>query len=1088
MFLPVKAHEKEIFDGQYKLRLGNRVPKDAVNLAYTHVPAINSEENILITDLSMTILENSKNRNPSDLFMYADTSLMLQTENGQVDLPTEDVLVTNIFKDGVPLYYAYQLTYRHYDKVGPDPYGVYERSGITIIDRYGNPVNRPYQIQLIPDKDHVNLYYVIVYTSFKDKESDTYQVLYNAIDVDEDGTIHTMSGYREPLNLKRAFNRVYDIQTILDLVKNKQIFPVYYQANSERAGFTRIFVPTPRIKDTRHYEKFRYQIGLEVETKDGREVFTTPWYSDSVLRYEDLNQQEKTTYINGFKQITELTAENIMKKFVPLKYFSGGNSEQKMFKRYFVIIDNPNVQESLRVDGSSPIFVKTTRDAGNEQLYIPKVARTTKVPIKQSTSVHFKIRPLKSQDNESAYISFVIDNSESMAVNDPEKVLRYQMLESLIDSARDYYEGRNFINGWYFNKFPKEIRTKFEVGDQTFIKLYEENSTIDADITEPIPALDEAIKSLETIPDHKITIEGIQNITKHSYNHKYIVLITDGQFEEMNELRQRIAQAKQKNIHLCVVTYNNYEIIEPMCRAYKTLCINANSSSLIMELRYFFFKLAGLLFGQTIGTSIPFEMSPDDNDLTLATIDKDSFLYPIAVNNNEFRYGIQVELDDNPDVKEISLYIEDAITNKVELTKSSLYVIPLDDLKKGRIFQIKVHSEAWQYYFSHIYAVRINDKKVIRVLPPREKNVLMSWYPIIQNGRFDRTLYNQEKQPTYHYSIPEYYKQDFIPEKGHPYRRVKNERPVVLTHNQLRVRYTPLTVEFDGEKATNIQVRVNGKPIRVIKWSAFEGILILDGAVTQNDEIFVDYEYEEQYYTYRGFYDKESGKFWHLDLNPTAGHYITIRDEASGEIKEVPSFTLINRTVYIYMLPSSKVETDSSGNILPASEVESSTLFHTFQRISNPKAILLAEIRVRPNSSKENIIIKDTRTRGGGLKTSITPEIMREIEEESFYYWDIGYYDGQPYPENGVIAIRLTRSVLKEYGGRFTKAEIEDKLNKYLGYGILPIIEYVDDPEHLLQIPDGLVAEVFDVDDIGDLQILKPTFTLEMGETDGKKN
>lgn len=1082
MFLPTKAHTKEIIEGQYKIRLGNRVPKGAVNLAYTHVPPINSDENVLITDLSMTILENSKNMNPSDLIMYADTSLVLQTEDGQVDLPTEDVLITNIFKDGTPLYYAYQLTYRHYDKSGPDPYGIYERNGIIIIDRYGRPVTRPYQIQLIPDTNHVDLYYVIVYTSFKDKESDSYRVLYNAIDVEDDGTIHTKAGYREPLNLTRAFTRAMDMNQILDLVKKKELFPTYYQANGERSGYSKVYVPTPRIKDTRTYEKFRYQIGLEFESAKGREVFTTPWYSSDVLNYNDLNLEERKTYVNGFKQITQLTAEQIMRKFLPLKYFKDEEGV-KSFRRYFVAIDNPRVTESLRVDGSSPVFARTTNEIEDNTIFIPKTARTIKTPVEKSTAALFKVRPLYAADNENAYISFVIDNSASMGVNDPEKVYRFQMMESLIDSVRDYYKGRNMINGWYFAKKSHVIRERFEPGDQTFIEMYDDLSFMDSDVTEPIESIDNAIASLQKVPSTNTIKQGYEDVT--IYNHKYVILITDGEFDDMEDLHNRIRDAKSQDIHISVVTYNNYDLINAMCKMYDTMCLDATSPRLVMELRYFFFQFAGIIYSDPISTPLPFTMTPDDNDLTLKIIDPNAFTFPSYVDLDRKRHGIQIDLDDNPSVPEIAIYLQDVVTDEIMVTTNGLYIVTIEMLDKNRTFKVNAHSEAWQYYFSHIYSVKINDKKVIRVLPPREKDVSLSWYPLIQNGRFDRTFLDREGKPTYHYSIPEYYRQGFIPQKGYPYREIRQERPQVLNTNQLRLRHTPLSVSFDGVQATNIHVSVNGKRIRVIEWNSFDGIVLLDGTITHNDEIFVDYEYEEQHFVYRGFYDKENDRFWQLDLNPSKGHYITMRDESDGQVKDMPSFVLVNKTVYIYMLPSSRVSVNMLGEVLPAQEIEPYTLFHSFQRVSNKNAVLLAEIRVRPNSTQHNLVVKDTRTRGGGLKASITPEIMREVEEESFYYWDIGHWDGQPFPENGVIAIRLTRSVLKEYGGKFTKAEIEEKLNKYLGFGILPIIEYVDDPNHLLQIPEDLVVEVIDVEELGELQILKPTFSLEVEDYNG---
>lgn len=1074
MFLPSKAHTRDIVDGQHKIRVGNRVPKGAVNLAYSRIPSINSDENILITDLSDTILENSKNVDSSGVLMYPDMSLVLQSDDGKVELPTEDVLVTNVFKDGAPLYYSYTLSYRHYDKKGPDPYGIYHRDGILIIDRYGRPVTRPYQVQLIPDTDNLNLYYVIVYTSFKDKEADDYRVLYNAIDATADGMIQTIPGHREPLNLQRAFERVQDMNVLTDLIRKKEIFPVYYQGNGERAGYSKIFVPTPRIKDTRIYEKFRYQVGMEIETKNDRVVFTTPWYSDSVLNFNDLSEAEKETYVNGFKQITTKTAESIMKRFVPFRHFQ---NDEKRIRRFFVNIDNARVQESMRIDGSSPVYAATTIDRKDNSLFIPQHARIIKLPVQKETSIHFKSRPLYASDLETAYVSFVIDNSESMGVNDAEKVLRYKMMESILYSANNYYK-KNRFNGFFFSHLPHEIRKQFLTGDTDIINLYEKTSPMDSDVTRPIQALDLSLEQFVGIPDTYTEGEGSDVITR--YNKKFVVLVTDGEFSEIDELKMRVESAKANNISVCIITFSNYEVLRNIVDAKNNICIDATSPRLAMELRYFFFKMAGLNESKTIKDSHAFSMTPDDNDKVIHYIDPGTFVMPPEVINDPDRYGIEIELDDDPSIPELSIHLEDVVSNEIMGTQNSSYIITMDMLAKGRTFRIKAHSEAWQYYFSHTYSVQFNDRRKVQLLPPREKDASLSWYPLIRNGRFDRSFLDRDEKPTYHYSIPEYYRQGFMDEKGYPYRQVKIERPMIINSNKLKLRHTPLFVETADGRATNIKVMVNNKKISVKEWNPFDGTIHIDGAITNNDEIFVDYEYEEENYIYRGYYDEEAGKFWHLDLNPTKGHYITIRDVFDGEIKDVDSFVLINKVVYIYMYASSRVSVYPDGSYMPTTEVKPYTLFHTFDKITDKNVLLIGEIRVRPNSNQESMQVLDTRTRGGGLRESITPEVMREFEEESFFYWDIGHWDGEPYPENGVIAIRIAQTVLKEYGGQFTKPEIEDRLDRYLTYGVLPIIEYVDDPDLLLQIPDGLVVEVIDVEEIGELTILKPTFALSL--------
>jgi hypothetical protein len=1067
MFLPTKAHTKEIVDDQFKIRLGNRVPKDAVNLAYTHVPAINSDENVLVTDLSNTILENSRNADPFDVHLYPDNSLILQMEDGQTELATEDVLVTNVFKDGEPLYYSQTLSYFHYDEKGPDRYGIYHRDAISIVDRNGQPITLPYQVQLIPATNEFNLYHVVVYTGFRDKESESYTVVYNAVKTSEDGRRETVAGYEEPLNVVRASNRTTTIKKIMELASEGYPLPLYYQAHGVNPGQSKFYVPTPRIKDIRDYQKFRYQIGLEIETQDDRLVFTTPWYSDSVLNPNFLNPEEEYMYENGYKKLTEKTAEDIMKKFVPYNFFE----DIYVTLRYFVNIDNPTVEEFYRTDGSSPIYATTTVGDADNQLVIPMNAKTIKSPVPIESKVSFRIRPLLAHSDEVAYVSFIVDNSESMGQNDPEKTLRLQMMEALLYSVRDYYT-KNQMNGFVFNHKIYDIREEFRVGEIDLIEAYAK-SVIDNDVTNPIPAIEKSFDSLNAIPDETITYD------KTYINRKMAILITDGELSSLDEVEAKLIEARDKNIRLAIVCFNNYPALSSLCADYNTLCVNAASPRLMMDLRFFFFNLAGLHDVIDLGMDFPFKIDPQDNEYLLTEINKTSFALPEHVSEEDHRYGIEAVLDDDPWIPEISMYFEEKTTGELVGAYNGANLVTLKSLFKQSGYRVMLHSEAYQFYYAPMYSIRFNDSQKIQLLPPREKDSDHSWYLRLKNGRFDRRILDLEGKPVYQYSIPEYYRQDFLSAKGFPYRQQLNERPQVLNHEQIRIQNTPMYVEFDGEKITNATVRVNGKPIRIKDWSGFDGILKLDGSITHNDEIFVDYEYEEDSYTYRGFYNQEDGRFWHLDLNPSKGHFTTIRDSLDGEVKDVPSFTLINKTIYLYLNPAAKMKEVASGELRMSETVRQSTVFHSFEKIKEKEAALIGEVRIRPNSNQSNIQVIDTRVRGGGLKKEITQAIMKEFEEESMFYWDIGHWDGKPFSENGVIVVRITKSVLKEYGGQYSKAEIEERLNKYMGYGIFPIIEFIDDPDSLLQVPEDLVVEVIDVEE-QTTEIEKPTFRLTL--------
>ena len=125
------------------------------------------------------------------------------------------------------------------------------------------------------------------------------------------------------------------------------------------------------------------------------------------------------------------------------------------------------------------------------------------------------------------------------------------------------------------------------------------------------------------------------------------------------------------------------------------------------------------------------------------------------------------------------------------------------------------------------------------------------------------------------------------------------------------------------------------------------------------------------------------------------------------------------------------------------------------------KDVYIGSVYIRQNTSLHSTVLVDSRTRGGGLITGMTDSLRKELEPESDFYLDIGYYDGEPYQENGVIIVRLDNHLLKEFGGRFTHSEVEAKVKRWLGVGVYPIIEFVDTyskrdmPQYTLQVEDS---------------------------------
>ena len=110
--------------------------------------------------------------------------------------------------------------------------------------------------------------------------------------------------------------------------------------------------------------------------------------------------------------------------------------------------------------------------------------------------------------------------------------------------------------------------------------------------------------------------------------------------------------------------------------------------------------------------------------------------------------------------------------------------------------------------------------------------------------------------------------------------------------------------------------------------------------------------------------------------------------------------------------------------------------------------MLVGSVYIKHYTSLLSTTLIDTRTPGGGIK-DISDNIRKELQIESDCYYDIGYYDGEAYQENGVFVVRIDRNVLVEYGGHLTKEDIQTAVSKWSALGTIPIIEYVIPNEYI---------------------------------------
>jgi hypothetical protein len=412
------------------------------------------------------------------------------------------------------------------------------------------------------------------------------------------------------------------------------------------------------------------------------------------------------------------------------------------------------------------------------------------------------------------------------------------------------------------------------------------------------------------------------------------------------------------------------------------------------------------------------------------------------------------------------------------------------------------------------FAIKINISKTFFLDVPQTKTNKDNWYIRVHNASINKIInlppdgdsFNQIVQMypglighagesiSVEYSLPEFDRQYF---NGKPIVTVENEEAEQIDEYTIKVKFTPI--------CNYKPIRIEGHTVKDVQ--SIKGIITLNEPITEyGKRIFATYSYIEEWITYRGYYDGitpyDPGilntTFWHLDVNPSPHHSITTTElgipghlslnpsfnidnpsltetEREGIIRvDKPTNLMMSRPIYVYIYPRSITLNGRKIRNKLGEESASTTIFHTTMPniFNDPLAISLGKVYIQPNSSLQDMIIIDTRTRGGGLSNTISKAIIDQINIESNYYWDIGNWDGQPYQENAVAYFRIPETLLVKHGGRFTEDEVRENIKKYLALGVLPQIEFISNDEFISEYVDRPDTPSIEIDDSSNTEVV----------------
>ena len=83
----------------------------------------------------------------------------------------------------------------------------------------------------------------------------------------------------------------------------------------------------------------------------------------------------------------------------------------------------------------------------------------------------------------------------------------------------------------------------------------------------------------------------------------------------------------------------------------------------------------------------------------------------------------------------------------------------------------------------------------------------------------------------------------------------------------------------------------------------------------------------------------------------------------------------------------------------------------------------------------------DSRRRGGGIIDFEVDEALQDNPEIQ-WHWDIGNWDGIPYPGNASYAVEVPVDILEATpSGIFTQQEVKDIVDRHTAFGVYPVVK-----------------------------------------------
>jgi hypothetical protein len=128
---------------------------------------------------------------------------------------------------------------------------------------------------------------------------------------------------------------------------------------------------------------------------------------------------------------------------------------------------------------------------------------------------------------------------------------------------------------------------------------------------------------------------------------------------------------------------------------------------------------------------------------------------------------------------------------------------------------------------------------------------------------------------------------------------------------------------------------------------------------------------------------------------------------------------------------------DATGNPISGqtNDPDPPTWSNLVPSVQSPQAVLFSAVAVGASISESLFSFTDARVRGGGLAEQYWDTVPQAVN-----FWDIGFFDGRPYPFAGALAVYLPIDILNV----LSRTEIQDRVNSMIPMGSLAILRFID--------------------------------------------